>query len=105
MTTNSPQPRQPRFSRTHVRRTGIAVVAALATSLGAVTAGAAADEPVPTLPTSKEQCQHDGWRTFTAGFANQGDCIRYALIGCRGGSGVSSESDVSTRSLRPNDCP
>jgi hypothetical protein len=30
----------------------------------------------PQLPTTKAQCQNNGWKTFP-GFKNQGDCISY----------------------------
>lgn len=35
-------------------------------------------EEVPVVPTSKEQCQDGGWRTFSdPAFRNQGECIRF----------------------------
>jgi YVTN family beta-propeller protein len=34
--------------------------------------------PVPTAPTSKDQCKNDGWRNFTSPvFKNQGECMKY----------------------------
>jgi len=43
-------------------------------------------ETVPPGPTSKSQCKHGGWKTFTApSFKNQGQCIK-ALKG-HGNSG------------------
>jgi hypothetical protein len=32
------------------------------------------------LPTSKGQCNHDGWKTFGA-FKNQGDCVSFVATG------------------------
>ena len=41
--------------------------------------------PMPGVgpPTSKEQCKHGGWRTFTIprAFRNQGDCIKFVNTG------------------------
>lgn len=39
--------------------------------------------PAPAGPTSKEQCKHGGWRTFTFPhpFKNQGDCIQFVNTG------------------------
>jgi hypothetical protein len=34
----------------------------------------------PRLPTSKEQCKNDGWRSFP-GFKNQGDCMSFVATG------------------------
>jgi hypothetical protein len=34
----------------------------------------------PSLPTSKEQCKHGGWRTYGV-FKNQGDCISFVATG------------------------
>ncbi len=34
--------------------------------------------PAPTTPTSKDQCKHDGWKTFTnPKFKNQGQCVSF----------------------------
>jgi hypothetical protein len=33
--------------------------------------------PPLTEPTTREQCKQDGWRTFQAGFKNQGDCVSF----------------------------
>lgn len=35
--------------------------------------------PVPSYPTSKEQCKNGGWQAF--GFSNQGQCIRFVETG------------------------
>jgi hypothetical protein len=35
---------------------------------------------LPPLPTSKDQCRHDGWRTFAV-FKNQGDCVSFVAAG------------------------
>jgi hypothetical protein len=38
--------------------------------------------PTPTYPTSKNQCRHGGWKTFTnPKFKNQGQCIRFVETG------------------------
>jgi hypothetical protein len=51
---------------------------------------AGAPPPTPTAtpapagpPTSKDQCKHGGWRTFTVPrvFKNQGDCIKFVNTG------------------------
>jgi hypothetical protein len=34
---------------------------------------------VASVPTSKEQCKHGGWKQF--GFKNQGQCIRFVQHG------------------------
>ncbi len=31
----------------------------------------------PSLPTAKEQCKEEGFKVFTAGFKNQGDCVSF----------------------------
>jgi hypothetical protein len=31
--------------------------------------------PSPTLPKTADECKKDGWKTFTAKFKNQGDCV------------------------------
>jgi hypothetical protein len=33
-------------------------------------------EPVPTAPTSKDQCKNGGWKAFPQ-FKNQGQCVRF----------------------------
>ena len=34
--------------------------------------------PPPSTPTSKDQCKHDGWKTFTnPKFKNQGQCVSF----------------------------
>jgi hypothetical protein len=44
-------------------------------------------EPVPALPTSKDQCKKDGWKTYGV-FKNQGDCVSFvATKGKNGPSG------------------
>jgi hypothetical protein len=37
-------------------------------------------QPPPPLPTSKDQCQNGGWRSFP-GFKNQGDCVSFVATG------------------------
>ena len=37
---------------------------------------------IQQLPTSKDQCKNDGWKTF--GFKNQGQCIKYVNTGVLG---------------------
>jgi hypothetical protein len=34
----------------------------------------------PSLPSSKEQCRHGGWRNFGV-FKNQGDCVSFVATG------------------------
>jgi hypothetical protein len=37
-----------------------------------------APAPVQTTPTSKDQCKHDGWKTFAnPKFKNQGECVSF----------------------------
>jgi hypothetical protein len=31
----------------------------------------------PSVPTAKEQCKDEGFKVFTAGFKNQGDCVSF----------------------------
>jgi hypothetical protein len=39
-------------------------------------------EPVPLLPTSKEQCKDGGWQNYPQ-FKNQGDCVSFVETGGR----------------------
>jgi hypothetical protein len=43
---------------------------------GTLTNGRAIVFDTPLLPTSKDQCKHDGWRNFPQ-FKNQGQCIKF----------------------------
>jgi hypothetical protein len=36
--------------------------------------------PEPTLPTSKDQCKHGGWKAYGV-FKNQGDCVSFVATG------------------------
>jgi choice-of-anchor C domain-containing protein len=38
------------------------------------------EEILPTLPTNKDQCKKDGWKTFGV-FKNQGDCVSFVATG------------------------
>ena len=45
-----------------------------------ITVNGTTEVPVPTVngPTSKSQCKHDGWKTFTSPtFRNQGKCVSW----------------------------
>jgi hypothetical protein len=53
--------------------TGVASVSATSVSTGEGTFTAVLG---PQLPTSKAQCDKNGWKTFP-GFKNQGDCVSY----------------------------
>jgi hypothetical protein len=49
--------------------------------LSHITVNGTTEVPVPTTvngPTSKSQCKHGGWRTFTSPkFRNQGECVSW----------------------------
>ncbi len=36
-----------------------------------------AELKAPSVPTAKEQCKNEGFKVFTAGFKNQGDCVAF----------------------------
>lgn len=38
---------------------------------------ACAELKPPSVPTAKEQCKNEGFKVFTAGFKNQGDCVAF----------------------------
>jgi hypothetical protein len=46
----------------------------------ALTSGDVVVVDAPPLPTSKEQCNNNGWRTFGV-FKNQGDCVSFVATG------------------------
>jgi hypothetical protein len=48
--------------------------------LSQITVNGTTEVPVPTVngPTSKSQCKHGGWKTFTSpSFRNQGQCVSW----------------------------
>jgi hypothetical protein len=46
--------------------------------LSQITFNGQTEVPVPTSPTSKADCKHGGWKTFTApSFKNQGRCVSW----------------------------
>lgn len=45
-----------------------------------------ASGPVPAAPTSKDQCNTGGWKTF-GNFKNQGDCVSFVATGGRNAAG------------------
>ena len=49
--------------------------------LSNITLNGQSEVPVTsTAPTSKAQCKHGGWKTFTnPSFKNQGQCVKYAV--------------------------
>jgi hypothetical protein len=47
-----------------------------------VTGGDVAIHDAPPLPTSKEQCNNGGWRTYGI-FKNQGECVSFGMLGGR----------------------
>jgi hypothetical protein len=48
----------------------------LSTGGGPLTSGDLTVTDAPSLPTSKDQCKHGGWRDFGV-FKNQGDCVSF----------------------------
>lgn len=78
---------------------------------GAVTAAssqtAVVTAAVPTAggPTSKQQCKHGGWRTFTSpAFRNQGQCVRSIVAQSRGnGHHGQGHKDNDSDNSRGND--
>jgi hypothetical protein len=34
-------------------------------------------QSAPTMPTNKDQCKSNGWKTFGSTFKNQGDCVSF----------------------------
>ena len=56
---------------------GAANTAGTATATSLQTAVVVASTPTVGQPTSKRQCKHHGWKTFTSpSFRNQGQCVR-----------------------------
>ena len=47
--------------------------------LGSLTTLAAILPPPPTIPTSVDDCKHNGWRDYGDMFKNQGDCVSFVV--------------------------
>ncbi len=46
--------------------------------VSSITVPAPPPPPPPSVPTDKDQCKDDGWKTFTdPSFKNQGDCVSF----------------------------
>lgn len=57
----------------------ISLLAFVLLFLSALTVRAAITPPPPTLPTTIDECKHDGWRNYGDVFKNQGDCVSFVV--------------------------
>src|SRR6266540_897158 len=68
--------------KTTARFAALVGVVTVLVAVGAVPAAGAVIGPTGGLPTSAQDCQQGGWRTFGV-FKNQGDCVSFVATSGR----------------------